>query len=122
MQQPRTEKTAALYEAFKLSKNEAERSAFDFNEETILREFTHWYIIKSRFPYDTMARVNDLLVLKRPVAHHHDMTDSEAAEYQAIMDLITEENYYDALIQNFPRVQSVKHHVHVHLICWHHTN
>jgi len=122
MQQPRTPATSALYEAFKNSKSPAERDRFNFADEEILREFTHWYIIKNRFPYDTMVRVNDLLVLKRPIAYRHEMSDSEAAEYQAIVEMLSHEGQYDAMIENFPRVQSVKQHVHVHLVCWHATS
>lgn len=119
MQSPRTPDTLAAYEAFKTSTAPEERALFNFADETLLREFTHWVIIKNRFPYDTMVHVNDLLVLKRPVATRHELTDSEAAEYQVIMDILTQEDYYDAVIENFPRVKSVKKHIHVHLVCWH---
>lgn len=117
---PRTPETNAAYEAFKQTTPHHQRQQFNFATEHIIREFTHWCVIKNRFPYDTMVRVNDLLVLKRPVSARHDLSDSEAAEYQVIMEILAEEDYYDAVIENFPRVQSVTKHVHVHLVCWHH--
>ena len=68
-----------------------------------------------------MVRVNDMLVSKRAVSTFKDLEQEEMTEYESILAEITENGLYDAMIQNFPHVQSVSKHVHVHLVCWHNT-
>lgn len=123
MQNPRSETSHAKYLAFKeQNHNDPVRlTLFNFKEETVVREFTHWVIIKNRFPYDTMARVNDILVSRRPIGRHYDGTREEEDEYHAILKILAEEAYYDALIENFPRAKSIKSFAHTHLVLWHST-
>ena len=122
MQNPRKPETQAAYEAFLNDPNSsAKDQRFNFSEEQINAEYQHWYIIKSRFPYDTMVRVNDILVSKRPVSSFKELNNDEHDEYHKIIDDLAAQGIYDARIENFPRAQSVKRHIHVHLICWHNT-
>lgn len=118
---PRTAETEAKYEAFKQSKNDDELHVFNFKEEKVLEEFDYWYIIESRFPYDSMVRINDLLVSKRTVSNFSELTDKEHVEFHQVMDKISQSGRYDAKIENFPRSQTVKKHIHIHLIAWHNT-
>jgi hypothetical protein len=120
MQNPRGEISHKSYSEFKNkhSGNAEKLQTFDFKEESILREFTHWVIIKNRFPYDNVAKVNDMLVSKRPIGRHYDGTKDEEDEYHAILKLLAKEGYYDALIENFPSTKSVKKFAHTHLILW----
>jgi hypothetical protein len=120
MQNPRSEISHKSYTQFKDSNrgNTDRLQTFDFSEETILREFTHWVIIKNRFPYDNVAKVNDMLVSRRPIGRHYDGTQEEENEYHAILKLLAKEGYYDALIENFPRTKSIKKFAHTHLIQW----
>ena len=122
MQSPRKPETEAAYQAFKADKSDEELSLFNLAEETILKDYQHWVIIQSRFPYDTMVRVNDLLILRRPVTRHADMTAAEKTEYEMILDELAEAQEYDALIENFPKTKSVPKQLHIHLICWHQTH
>ena len=95
-----------------------ETGLFDFTEETVLREFAHWVIIKNRFPYDNVAKVNDMLVSRRPIGRHYDGSKDEEDEYHTILKLLAREDLYDALIENFPNTKSVKKFAHTHLIVW----
>ena len=119
MNSPRKPETLAAYETFKQENTPEERALFNLADETIVREYDHWVIIHSRFPYDTMARVNDLLILKRPTSRHADMTDAERDEYETILAELAESGDYDAIIENFTRTKSVPKQLHMHLICWH---
>ena len=123
MKAPRQQHTEAAYQAFKQEhKDDTDvLQSFDFSKETIIREFEHWLIIKKRFPYDTMARTNDMLVSKRPLVSHYNGTEAEQAEYHKILQRIAEEGFYDALIENFPKVKSVKKYAHTHLVQWNNT-
>lgn len=124
MQNPRTEVSQAAYNEFKElhSSNPELLSSFNFAHEIPVREFTHWLIIENRFPYDRMARTNHILVAKRLFAHLHEATSEEHTEYKKILQQLAEEGLYDALIENFPKVKSVKKNAHVHLVQWHNTN
>lgn len=122
MQSPRTKKTELAYEKFKSQKTAPERDLFNLDDEKILREYKYWVIIESRFPYDTMVRVNDLLILRRPITRHRDLTAEEQSEYEKIMDELSDEHYYDATIENFPQTKSVKQQIHIHLVCWHNSS
>ncbi|MFT7506887.1 MAG: hypothetical protein ACI92I_000023 [Acidimicrobiales bacterium] len=123
MKTPRHTKTEQEYQEFKknLNGDPALLESFNFDNEVVLREFEYWVIIKNRFPYDRMARTNDMLVSKQPLLNRYDATGDEQAEYETIIKLLAEENFYDAHMENFPKTRSVKKYVHVHLIQWHNT-
>ena len=121
MRNPRTETSQSAYDDFKQKVSPEDAQRFNFADETIVTEYKHWLIIKNRFPYDTMTRVNDMLVSRREVSSFKDLTKEELAEYEEILDDIAEKVTYDAKIQNFSQVQSVSKHLHVHLVCWHNT-
>jgi hypothetical protein len=123
MDTPRHTKTEEAYQDFKkgLSDNPELLQCFNFSDETILHEFEHWVIIENRFPYDRMARTNDMLVSKRPLQSRYDGTQEEQKEFDTIMKLLAKEDFYDAYMENFPKIKSVKKYPHVHLIRWHNT-
>lgn len=124
MNTPRRTKTEAAYRIFRqqLGDDINLLQSFDFKKETLIREFKYWVIIKNRFPYDKIARTNDMLVSKRPLQSHYDGSKEEQAEYHMIVQLLAEEDFYDALIENFPKVKSVKKYAHTHLVQWNNTS
>ena len=124
MDDPRHTETQIAYAEFKKQHEDNTEllQSFNFDNETILRKFTHWIIIKNRFPYDKMAKINDMLVCKRPIPSHYVGTQKEQQEYHTILQLLAKEGYYDALIENFPKVQSVKKFAHTHLVIWHNSD
>ena len=123
MKSPRKQETEEQYQAFKTAKVVAgeDLTEFKLEDETILREFDAWLIIENRFPYDAMTSVNHLLI---PRDQHGDFYSLPAAmqdEYHQIRRLLAEEQFYDAVVENFPRSQSVTRHTHAHLVRWAYT-
>ena len=123
MNTPRHTTTEEAYQAFKkeLNNDRILLESFNFDHETVLREFEHWVIIENRFPYDRMARTNDMLVSKHPLESHYDAPQEIKDELEHIMKLLEKEDFYDAHMENFPKIKSVKRYVHIHLIRWHNT-
>lgn len=123
MDDPRHPDTQIAYAEFKKlhADNTEHLQSFIFDNETVLREFTYWVIIKNRFPYDKMTQVNDMLVSRRAITSQYAGTEEEKEEYHSILQLLAKEGYYDALIENFPKVKSVKKFAHTHLIIWNNT-
>lgn len=123
MKSPRTPETERKYQAFKrerIGKNKRS-DELDLAEESVLREFEHWLIIENRFPYDAMTSVNHMLVPKRAFADYYEASEDERAEYHDIIRTLAAEDYYDALVENFPRSRSLTRHNHVHLVRWKYT-
>ena len=123
MLNPRKIETQAAYEQFKKkhAKDTKRLHVFDLSEEKIIKEFKHWVIIENRFPYDEMVATNHMLVSRRPIASHYESNEDEQAEYHTIIQTLCKEGFYDALIENFPKVRSVTKFAHTHLIVWHTT-
>lgn len=113
---PRSTAMQAAYDEFARS---VQDDTFSFVPEDIKREFTHWVIIENRFPYDNMVRTNHLLVSKEPIVSLTEAPMTIKTEYEEIIQLLIDENAYDALIQNFPKTTTVKAQYHVHLVEWH---
>lgn len=123
MKSPRTPKTAAAYKKFKEEKiaENGTTNHLDLADEKIIKEYTHWLIIENRFPYDAMTSVNHMLVPKRAFGEYKDTTEEERAEYHKIIEELAAGNYYDALVENFPRSRSLTRHAHIHLVRWKYT-
>lgn len=121
---PRSEETEAKYQNFKKAKIAAgdDLAAFKLEDEIMVREFEHWLIIENRFPYDNMTSVNHMLIPRRNFGDYIDATEAEREEHENIRKLLSEERYYDAIVENFPRSKSVHQHVHLHLVRWKYTN
>ena len=84
-------------------------------QERIVKEFEYWVIIKNYFPHDAISEVNHLLITKRvtPLLWSN-LTEDEIAEYWEIKEYVRES--YDCLMENFPSIQSVPKHFHLHLM------
>ncbi len=121
MQSPRSHLSQAKYEAFKSAHQHdpTRLNSFDFNDETIVKEFTHWVIIQNRFPYDTMTKTNDLMVAREPAPDFYSTSTAAQTEFHEIMQQLAAEAEYDARIENFPKTTSVKEQFHIHLVKWH---
>jgi len=91
---------------------------FDPSHDTVVRSFTHWYIIENNFPYDRVADVHHMLVPYRVFGALGAATAEELEEYEKILDTLEHEQFYDSLQLNFTKDRSVCAHYHVHLIVW----
>ncbi len=120
MKNPRRKKTQAIYDKFKgcHAENPSALEVFNFQNEVVLHTFEHWIIIENRFPYDQIAKVNHMIVSKRPLQSHYNGTKAEQKEYRTIIMQLEKEGFYDAYIENFSKVKSVKKFAHTHLVIW----
>jgi len=83
------------------------------NEEPVLINYKHWFLIANRFPYDMIYAEHDLLVCKRQVARRDDLSIAELIELnEAINEL---ENQYHLIFENTMSRRSIKNHYHLHL-------
>lgn len=84
-------------------------------KRSVIKNFKYWVIVPNEFPYDKIAKQNDMLLLKR----HADLKNISQEEFAELMEIKT--NFlpnlpYSTVYENLPRQQSVKGHFHVHLI------
>lgn len=76
--------------------------------------FTHWKIMANKYPYDSVARVHDMIL---PIRHAgwNDLSDEELAELSELKKGVLNEQYVFA-VEAFPKQRSVPGHFHLHLI------
>jgi diadenosine tetraphosphate (Ap4A) HIT family hydrolase len=76
--------------------------------------FKYWKIITNKFPYDAVAIVHEMLIVKR----HTDGTDLTEEEITELLELragFLNDNY-QYIIEALPNAKSVPGHLHLHLI------
>jgi hypothetical protein len=78
-----------------------------------LKEFSHFKLMKNKFPYDRYFTKSDMLVSKRHVAEH-ELTEEERAELIAIKKSLSDS--YDSIIEHLPKQKSIPDHYHVHIV------
>ncbi len=91
------------------------KSAKPLLEEERIAEWKHWALIENEFPYSAAFKVHHLLIPKR-VACKNDLTKTELAELDAILDELSET--YDCHLVNYVNKQSIRSHYHVHMLTY----
>ncbi len=91
---------------------------FDFDSEEIIEEFTYWFIITNKFPYDAITQTHHMLAPKRFFGTPKEMNDNERVELEDIKEQLVER--YDGLWENLGHKRSVPAHFHIHLFEWKH--
>ena len=86
------------------------------DESIIVKEFTHWKVVRNRFPYDLIADVNDLLITKRHTTFE-DLNYEEREEYALIKKTFIEKNYH-IILESLANGRSIPSHFHVNLIVY----
>lgn len=84
------------------------------NKTKTIKKFKHWRIIKSKFPYDKIAKINHILI---PQKHkiYKNLNQKEKQE----MDLIKQkyiEKRYDLITEATNKRKSIPNHFHIHLL------
>ncbi len=87
--------------------------------ETIKQEFAYWHIVPNKYPYNKLAKTNDMLVLKRHTRSEQDLTPEEKKELLFIKTDFLPKSTYKVIYENLPAQQSIKGHYHVHLLVLH---
>jgi diadenosine tetraphosphate (Ap4A) HIT family hydrolase len=83
----------------------------------VVREYTHFVVMKNDFPYTRVARDSHMLSPRRHVASIYDLTSDELAELHTIITAIeTGDGDYDQIIKSTFKNMSIPSHVHLHLI------
>ena len=79
-----------------------------------IREFKHWRIVKNIFPYDRIAKINDMLVSKRHTIDEK-LTGAERKELNLLKRKYIDKNY-EFIIEGTFKKKSIPEHFHVQLI------
>ena len=115
----RTKETHVAYQDAQSShKNFSQTKDYTQDQERILKEYTHWYIIPNLYPYDQVTKIHDMLVPRRVFSRMSECNKNEWDEYLTIIAQLEQEKKYDALIENFAKGRSVLRHLHLHLVIW----
>ena len=79
-----------------------------------IKEFKYWKIAENIFPWDKIAKSQDMIIPKRHV-RYEELTKEEKEEYEEIKkDYI--ETKYDVIAEATDRIKSIPAHFHIHLI------
>lgn len=82
-----------------------------------LKEFNHWRIITNDFPYDEIAEVHDMVILKRH-ASDKEINEEERLELEVLKDGYINENYR-YILESTRGTKSIPEHLHLHLLVAH---
>lgn len=80
-----------------------------------LRVSDHWKIVKNTFPYDEIADKHHMLVPDRHIASWDDLEVEEIEDLWAFVQNLNKD-IYDSIGWNFSSAQSMKDHLHLHLL------
>lgn len=120
MRTPETMKKYATFNAERLAKIEGGEKvypAYDDPNEPRIAEFKYWYILDNFYPYDTIAEVHHIIVLKRHVALKWSLLNQEERDELEELKVNGYINkHYDTLLENLPVAQTVPGRFHLHLI------
>lgn len=84
--------------------------------DSLVKEFQHWVIIKNDFPYDAIATISHMISTKREVAFDWDLlNEEELSEFASLKKGYIKDNY-DVLFENLPKGQTFPGHFHLHLL------
>lgn len=114
----RTKALLKKYEADRAQKN-SWACPFCVVDEIVKKNFTYWQIISNKYPYNKLAKLNDILMLKRHVGSEKELTKKEALELLSIKTEFLPKSIYKVIYENLPTQQSIKGHYHVHLLILH---
>ncbi len=108
----RTKETAEKLKQVQIE--EAGRNFCILCEREPIKDFTYWKIMKNLFPYDKIAKVHDMIVLKRH-APDAEMTKEEKDEYEKIKNEYIHKTY-EFIIEPTYLTKSLPAHAHFHML------
>jgi hypothetical protein len=83
-------------------------------KDTPLKEFEHWKIIDTKFPWSRIAQTHHMAIPKRHIVYA-ELNEDEKKEYETIkIDYI--EKGYDLIAEATNKKKSIPGHLHIHLI------
>ncbi len=108
----RLDETKAAYDAYQLE--DAFKNGCPLCNAPTVHAFTHWRIVKNRFPYDKIAGIHDMLVPSRHITEK-EISQEEWHELANIKNDYVHPNY-QFIIEATHKVKSIPAHFHLHLI------
>jgi hypothetical protein len=114
----RTKALLKKYEADRAKKTSGD-CPFCVADEIVKKEFNYWQIISNKYPYNKLAKLNDILMLKRHVGNERELTKKEALELLEIKTKYLPTSQYKVIYENLPAQQSIQGHYHIHLLVLH---
>lgn len=106
----RSIKGELAYQEAKMSGN-----TLPLEQEPSVRSWSHWRMIRNRFPYDMLFMQHDMLIpIRSGVADRWQLNDDEKAEFELILREFVYPNY-DLWFENCPKRRSVLVTYHIHL-------
>lgn len=83
-------------------------------EASSIQDFTHWRIIRNKFPYDRIAQIHNMVIPKRHV-REDELSKEEKEEYETIKRTHVND-HYEFIIEPTLKMRSIPQHFHVHLL------
>ena len=80
---------------------------------SVKRTIGNFVIVPNEYPYDAVSDVNDMIMLKE---HREHLIGSELRELETIKKILSNEGYYDLLMENLAFKLSVKNHWHIQIL------
>ncbi|MFZ1019906.1 MAG: hypothetical protein WAN61_02865 [Minisyncoccia bacterium] len=83
-------------------------------QEIVIKKFKHWKILKTRFPWDRIAKVHHMIV---PIRHitFEQLNRAEKKEYEIIKESYIQKNY-ETIAESTNKTKTIPTHFHLHLI------
>ena len=79
-----------------------------------IKDFEHWRIVENLFPYDKIAKIHNMIILKRH-ARFEELNESEKIEFESLKaGYINDE--YEFIIEPTLKKKTIPLHMHLHLI------
>ncbi len=109
----RSEKAASEYE--EAIKNRTPGSGCNLcnDRDTTIQEFSHFVLMKNKFPYDRYFTKSDMIVAKKHVTEL-ELSQEERTELAEIKKVLSDS--YDSLIEHLPKQKSIPGHYHLHVV------
>jgi len=109
----RTEESANRYEEAIKSRTPTVGCNLCSDHDSTLQEFSHFVLMKNKFPYDRYFTKSDMIVAKRHVTEL-ELNQEERTELAEIKKVLSDS--YDSLIEHLPKQKSIPGHYHLHVI------
>jgi diadenosine tetraphosphate (Ap4A) HIT family hydrolase len=83
-------------------------------KEIPVKEFKHWKIIATKFPWSRIAQIHDMIIPKRHTIYAK-LNNAEKKEYEKIKIEYIEKKY-DLIAEATEKKKTIPSHLHIHLI------
>lgn len=108
----RTKEMTEKHEAYRKTEEPSNLCVLCTKES--IKDFEYWRVVENSFPYDLVAKVHHMLILKRHANEYEINTDEEKELKKIKLDYLSTQ--YDYIIECMPKNKSVPEHLHLHIL------